>query len=218
MSLLLSRIAARHEAIRDPYWSQVAALLPLTADFADATGRVWTPNGNIAITGGAATMDGAGDYLTTPNGSDFGLNASDFTFESFCAPADLNKVHTISANRSLASTVSGYVFEISTTGVKLVVWNASGVVANLTSSGMPVAGSRQYIAFSKQGTTAKISVGGVVTTGTFTGTPAAGTTAYIGRDPGNTANDYAGLIDSVRITVGVARDISRVPPTPFPTA
>lgn len=55
--------------------------------FTDATGRIWTANGNAQIStaqsvfGGASGLfDGTGDYIRTANSSDFAPGTGDFTF------------------------------------------------------------------------------------------------------------------------------------------
>lgn len=57
-------------------------LANLNSDLSDAY-RTWTIHGDAAVSGGWLVLDGSGDYLSTPNTSDFDFGADPFCVEAF---------------------------------------------------------------------------------------------------------------------------------------
>lgn len=63
--------------------SNAVSNLALTSNLTDSKGKVWTANGNAAVSGGFLQLDGAGDSLTTPNSPDFDFGTGEFCVEAF---------------------------------------------------------------------------------------------------------------------------------------
>ncbi len=76
-------------ALPPPLDPTLVSLLHFDGNFQDATGKVWTPFGNISTAGtakfgsGAALLDGAGDYLAAPASAEYAFGTGPFTIEFF---------------------------------------------------------------------------------------------------------------------------------------
>lgn len=66
----------------DPYIAFRKTIANLNVDLSDPF-RTWTAQGGAAVTGGALVLDGTGDYLETPNSTDFDFSTVNFCVESF---------------------------------------------------------------------------------------------------------------------------------------
>lgn len=80
----------------DPYWDSVAALLHFDGDFADSTGRIWTPLGGTALSGpgvyGVSCVEftgSASEGISTPPTQDLNFGSVDFTVEMWVKASDL---------------------------------------------------------------------------------------------------------------------------------
>jgi hypothetical protein len=82
----------------DPYFSSRVSIANLNTNLTDAKGKVWTANGNANVSGGWLNLDGTGDYLATPNSTDFDFAAGDFALEAF-----INLAVTPGAEMTIAS-------------------------------------------------------------------------------------------------------------------
>ena len=212
----------------DPYWNNVSLLLPMTGTngsttFTDysPTPKTVTANGNAQIStaqsafgGGSGLFDGSGDYLTIPNSVGLQLGSGDFTIEFWQRYTSFSNYQSILRK----GYVSGgdYILQ---TGLNsgAIVFYASGT-AVLIEPGSLNAGQWYYVAITRSGTTVNLSRdGAVVASGTssvnFTSTAsvivAEGTNGPLGYY-------YNGYLNDIRITKGIARDVSVIPSAPFP--
>lgn len=65
----------------DPYIAFRVSIANLNVDLSDPL-RTWTAQGGAAVTGGALVLDGSGDYLSTPQSTDFDFGAGEFCVEA----------------------------------------------------------------------------------------------------------------------------------------
>ena len=220
--------------VADPHWANVVSLLHFngadgSTTFTDERGKVWTPHGNAQIDtaqskfGGASGLfDGAGDYLSTPNHSDFNLATGSFTIESWIRPFSVGSMRAIASQRNSAGT-SGYVFWVrDTQKLGFVFSNGSGSWVDAVGATNIVANSWTHVAASFDGSAVRLFVNGALDAEatSFSGLRAtAANEAYIGRDrEGNTTRDWIGHLDDLRITKGIARYTANFTPpaAPFP--
>lgn len=83
MSLLAAHGGMLPLGAGDPYIASRVSILNLNADLADAKGKVWTANGDAAVSGGWLNLDGTGDYLATAQSTDFDFGSGEFCVEAF---------------------------------------------------------------------------------------------------------------------------------------
>jgi hypothetical protein len=232
--LLLSRRAAA-PASGDPSYSSVKLLLHCdgandSTTFTDNSGTPKAPTvvGNSKIStaqslfGGASGLfDGSGDYLDYASSTDFDLFAGDFTiefaayFSSSVANQTILQVGTSAVERANISIVSNLLILYTQT-------NAGGGNTRI-SAAAPSNNAWHQIALIKSGSTLTLTSDGVsVGTSTTTVWPSGSMKLDVGVgngiDGGSTY--YAGYIDELRITKGVARYTAPYTPatSAFPNA
>jgi hypothetical protein len=206
----------------DPYWENVVALLKFdgsdtSTTMTDSTGkRTWTARGNAQLDTaqfkfGTASLllDGTGDYIDTPNSTDFQVGSQNFTYEAWVRINSTGKIHTV-FNKRDASSAEEHSFAIDA---------SQHISATLFNSGSAIGGSAvgtttlstgvwYHVAYVRNGTSLMCFLDGNLEATQAVSTTAATTNTEvmkIGRDGFNTARDFDGWIDSVRITKGVAR-------------
>lgn len=222
LALLTAAPAAAPVVVTDPYWSNVVLSLPLTADLVDLKGHTVVAAGNAAVSGSYLNLDGNGDLLTVTASADFNLGTGDFTWEmvvQFASAPSNQYTHDFGTNHTrvqLGSAVSGF--------------RLFGEAAEIGSgqAWSPSTGTDYYIAFKRSGTTVTAVRGTTQGAATTTLTNSCGTSAQNFGLTGtnltlfNTASfttlGINGKARHLRITKGVARDISLVPAMPFPTS
>lgn len=193
--------------------------------FTDVKGKIWTANGNAQIDTaqfqfGAASglFDGTGDYITTPNNSDFEAN-TDFTCECWIRPANVVTIRAIASKRG--SPASGWQLYIdSTSRLALIAWDVStATLVNIIGTTPIVVNTWHAVAFTRQSNTWRIFVNGNLDASAAPGGTYGASTAVmnIGRDPVVAGRDFSGHIDEFRVTNGTARYTSNYTPSgPFP--
>lgn len=206
----------------DPYWSSVAALLHMngtnaSTTFTDSSSNAYTftPNGNAQIStaqsmfGGASGLfDGTGDFLTQSTAASWHLAGGDFTIEAWVRPTlDLTRQRMIAATRADNPGTNGWELGVNATN-KLFFFsylnNATPYV--LTSTGNVTVNTWSHVAVARVGTAARLFINGVVDgSGTSSSSIGQGSGIYIGRWAGNTARDWQGYLDDLRITIGAGR-------------
>lgn len=166
---------------------------------------------------GTASMlfGGTADALSFAHATSLNLASGDFTIEAWVYVTSLSTARTlIQKDQTYGSTFPSYAVRIYTNGsVGFLVGTGAGATyaqEPTTSAGAITVNTWQHIAVSRSGTTLRIFVDGALAqTATQTGTPTDGGKAVIvGRYPaGGGAADqwFAGYIDDLRITKGVAR-------------
>lgn len=208
----------------DPYRSSVVLALHMdgtngSTTFTDSSpsAKTVTANGNAQIStaqskfgGASAYFDGTGDYLSVASSTDLEFGASDFTVEFLVRIDSSSGQSTILAHRASDITQGPLaIFRPSgTTNLRLYLstgtssWNIlnGGVVANALGTGV-----WKHIAICRNGSTFTAFVDGVSSIiGSSSATIASSSADWsIGGDLNN--NYFAGYIDDLRITKGVAR-------------
>ena len=216
----------------DPYWDNVVLSLPMAGingatTFADVSSapKTVTVNGNAQISttqskfGGSSAFSGTTGYLTVSH-SELNLSGtSAFTIEcwmwlpSAFGTTFLDWIGTRSSNNR-----GTFLFRGSTLGVSCFL-SAGGVTWEVQIPSLSAFPTDQwvYLACTKNGSIFSFWINGnlqgSVTSGVILASQS-GWALFAGTDGGNrSANIY---IDEVRITKGVARDVSVVPTAPFP--
>ena len=69
-------------AASDPYAAFRVTIANLNVDLGDPK-RTWTAHGDAVVSGGWLTLDGAGDYIDTPQSTDFDFGSGSFCVEAF---------------------------------------------------------------------------------------------------------------------------------------
>lgn len=209
----------------DPYWDDVVALLHFdgpdgSTTFADDTGRSWTAAGAAQIDtaqagafGGASGLfDGAGARITSPSSADFAFGTGDFTIEM-----RVRQLEPVSQWRELFMANATYGLNIMLFDGKLVI--ARENVANDYTAPAPVSlGDWHHLAISRSAGVVYGFINGMLAfSGSYGYNFSQLATVSIGAKSGG-INAFAGHIDELRITKGVARYTENfTPPTePFP--
>jgi len=99
-----------------------------TTNLIDDTGKTWTKYGDAKIQGGALTLDGNGDYLTTPFSNDYHFeNGEDVTirYKVKLTGYSSGNIAVIFSAYQYASADLGYDVRVSTTYTGFVMWTAS---------------------------------------------------------------------------------------------
>jgi hypothetical protein len=172
-------------------------------------GTVSTPDSPHTIDSDVASFDGNGDYLSIPDSDDFELGASDFTIELWAYPtSNAGSARLLTKNTS--STYSPFVmhraggdwaFYSSHAGVYLD-WSVAGG----KSLGSVELNTWQHLAVTRQGNTFYAFKNGVEQS-TWTSSLSIWNnteTLVLGRQFDG-SQQYAGYLDEVRISKGVAR-------------
>jgi hypothetical protein len=208
----------------DEYWANVSLLLHMdgsngSTTFTDSSANNFTisvfGNAQVSTTDpkfgtGALTLDGSGDYLTTPADTAFAFGTGDFTVECW--------VYVNSGN-----TNDG-VFTFGGQGTGLSVAVISGQWSLRPGGddafGSVVTGEWQHLAVCRSGTNMRLFINGTQTGMTITGsTDLTDNQLKIGYYY-NTSFAINAKIDEFRVTKGVARYTANftAPTLPFPNA
>ena len=228
-------------AATDPYWANVV-LLAINDNAADGTttfidqstaAHILTANGNAqydtaqAPTGAtsSALLDGTGDYISTPDATDFALGTSNFAVELFF------RTNTVTGNRTyigqgILATSSG-AFQITASGTALGLFlSANGTTWGITSAlslGTIAIDTWYHAAASRTGTTIETylngSRGGTATSSASVFNSTAN--LVVGANSG-AAQAVNGWIGCARVTIGSNRGYTgatiTVPDLPMPTS
>jgi hypothetical protein len=219
----------------DPYWSQVALLLKMegangSTTFVDSSQspKTMTVFGNVAITNadqrfgvGSATFDGSGDYLRAP-GDFWPTGSTSFTVESFF------KVPSLPSSGGLYMIFNIENPETPNYGVVNVEITPSGQVGlfvfpsgDYVSGGNVSPGYWHHVAICRNVNTWILFLDGIKIGSDITNSISFGPVNFnIGMQPVLPSRAFNGLIDEVRVTVGVARYTGNftVPTDEFPTS
>ena len=206
----------------DPYAWKCVLAMPLVGSSADeskninctqSAAKTITSTGNVAASSdrsnfyrGSFEFDGNGDYLQCTSSSDYDMN-SDFTAEAWVYP-------TSHANDYAG--IFGFSYDSEGVGWNVLVRSSSGRIhINVDMTHTDVTNSLQlnkwtHLALVRSSGTSKIYIDGIadpttITDADTTGTPS-GKQCYIGSYPGyETAREFTGYIQDVRIYKGVAK-------------
>lgn len=201
-------------AAADPYWASVVSLLHLNPVYngqtstADEKGLAWTFNTASLTTdtsrfgSGCLTTGGSG-WISTPATSGFDLSSGDYTIEIWVKPSSLGSIMALISTRNMATSVGWQLFVSASGGV---FFQAQGTYVEST-GGLLSTTVFKHVAVTRSGSTTRLFIdGALAATGTVNIDPAPSESVYIGRtSSSSTPYYYAGNIDEVRITKGIAR-------------
>lgn len=201
----------------DPYWSNVVLAMHMDdVGLTDVKGHAVTLNGNASRSaaqskfgGYSAYLDGTGDYITVPSGSDFAFGTGDFTVEFWFMQTVAGNPFLIDC-RPTSSTNGAYVTTYINAGTVVFFTNAA---ARITSSAITT-GAWYHVAVCRSGTSTRLFLNGTQTGSTYTDpTNYIASPVNIGAS-GNGLFPLTGYFDDIRITKGVARYTANfTPPT-----
>lgn len=209
---------------RDPFFSSVSLLLhgdgangsttiidsspsPKTVTALNGAKIITSVADPFGFTNGVISLDGTNDHIRVGNNADFTLDANftlEFWFYQFSA-----SVRSVIAYAP-AST-NGFAVGPSSTSGRLWFWNGTPrIISSLSYS----INTWNYAAAVRSGSTISLwqngqNVGSYTESKTFTPSQ----DIYIGGDEYN--QWFNGYLSNIRITKGVARDVSVVPSAPF---
>lgn len=223
----------------DPYYANVSALLHLNGadggtSFVDEKGHTFSAIGNAQLDTAQARfgvssllLDGVNDGVSIASNSAFGMSTGEFTVECWIRlPSNAaSGGSTIFDFRSTTSD-NPFVFYVKSNGgsnyIGYYARSTGSQFGDTTTTAIPL-NTWTHVALTRAANTARLHVMGVAQTMTSAAFAAdCGSTApmRIGLAPDNTS-DFAGWIDEVRITKGIARYPAGnfTPPVkPFPSA
>ncbi|MGQ0708688.1 MAG: LamG domain-containing protein [Rhodoferax sp.] len=220
----------------DPHLSGVVLLLH--ADGTDAstsivdsspTSKTLSVSGNARIStaqskfgGSSLYFDGSGDRVQSPDHADFDFGSGDFTVEFWMCPDTVTGTRVL-IDRGDYSNYTPWLISQDNAALGFTCCNATynAWAVAFSSANLLVAGVWCHVAAVRAGSTFKLFHNGIeVGSATYAGSLG---TKTMPLGIGRTANNYyhyAGYLDEIRITKGVARYLGNfVPPSaPFSTA
>lgn len=224
--------------VTDPNFANVLLLLHFdgsngSTTFTDSSPspKTITANGNAAITtaqsvfgGASGNFDGTGDYLTTSAAASvWNIIGGDFTIELWfrCTLSGTRNKTLLSTRGTSGPNAAGWNIDISSAnGIVMNYWDSSGASYGVTVPDSSLAiNSWHHVAFCRSGNTVRAFLDGVQQgSSTWSATPTVGQGLYVGRTTTiNTARDFPGQIDDLRITTAARYTSDFTPPTsPFP--
>ena len=225
--------------MEDPYFSNVSLLLPFDGTngstvFTDASsnGFVGAANGTAQISTtdpkfgtGCLLLDGAGDFVSYSHNAALSVN-NVFTIEAWVRFDAFNAGDTDTILSKWANAGSSandeFLLYYSVDKLYFDFRDSDGsTYRSVSSSAVSLStGTYYYFAVSRNGSSWTFNVNGTTSTATNSSTirNTGGYAMMVGRVGGYTLYDLNGRIDELRLTKGVARDISIVPTAPFATS
>ena len=218
MSMMVNHLTGFGVGDSDPYWSSVVLLLK--CDGADASTTFTdrsksqhsiTANGNAQVStaqskfGGASLLlDGTGDFLSAATNTNWAFGTGDFTVECWIrktanGPDGYDNV--ISTADGAGSGTGGWWIEMSTSR-GLDVHFSTATVMTATNTGWATDGTWHHVAMARSGTALAFYIDGTSVATATNSSDIAQTVLRIGQE---NIYEYAGYIDEIRITKGVAR-------------
>jgi len=156
---------------------------------------------------GSIYFDGAGDWLivNSPNGAnDYAFGSGDFTLEMWIYPTDITSVMLYDSRPNSSAGVYPTLYINSSSSITYYT-NGSDRISGASA----VINTWQHIALVRASGTTKLYINGTQSGSTYTDANTylnGASRPIIGVDGGNTSlQNYAGYIDDLRITKGVAR-------------
>lgn len=198
--------------------------------FIDETGKVWTANGDAQIDtaqskfGGASGLfDGTGDYVDTPDSTDFTLGSNDFTIDAWFQDNASGGAFRFIAGQTTGGFGVEFSFDLGLTSgdvLRLRVGQSAATVSvqgttqfnNSTNTGW------HHVAAVRIGNTLKLFVDGVQEGGDVAISGAVNDSSanlFVGQR-GDGSLVWSGWIDEFRLSVGVARWTTNFTPPTLP--
>ena len=216
----------------DPFYSNVSLLLHLdgangSTTFTDnsPSPKTVTRAGIAAISttqsqfgGASAVFSSAGDYLTSASNADFNFDGGDFTIEFWMRPNSVTSGATaVLIDRGDFSNFTPWAITQFNGSLRLVTSvTGSAWMVDIFSASVLTAGAWVHVAATRSGNVFRLFHNGVqIGTATAAGTlRTVSLPIGIGRGLGTSTGQYAGYIDEIRLTKGVARYTANfTPPT-----
>ena len=220
-------------AVYDPDYAAVVLHLPFDGTVADITGKTVTVNGSVTastaekVFGSSSGSFGGSnaDYLSVPWSSDFDFGSGDYTVECWVRTSDT--IGEIVSAFNSGATSYGWLFAIgfpSGAAGRLTAYHNNGSTSQtFTGTGTINNGQWHHVAVVRSRSTLRFFIDGVLdSTHTVTvNIQGSGQPILIGRDNNPSPNRaYAGFMDDLRLTKGVARytgNAFRVPDRAYAT-
>lgn len=214
----------------DPEFSNVSLLLLFKGDDGDTTftdsssnGHTVTTSGDVQIDtahskfdGSSGLWDGSGDLLTIADHASLDFPA-DFTIEMFVRLANTSVSHGVigKLNTNINANDEWRIFFGSSNNEMFFQTNGNSLSTGALSFS---ANTWYYLAVKRSGTTTSLWLDGVQKASNSSDSKNyTGTHSLTIGDAGN-VSDLNGWLDCMRITKGVARDVSVIPTEAFPSS
>lgn len=188
---------------------------------ADVSGKAWTAVGNAKIDttasrfGGASLLlDGAGDYVSTPDHADFALGSGDWSVDFwFNCTAAGGTTESLAGQCDAGGTATATSFRISRDTSNVIrafccVGGSFFTVVGSTQFTSTINAGWHHVAFVRYGSVLRLFVDGVQEGGDTSITGSVNNSSEIltvGADTAGGADPWTGWIDEFRLSVGVAR-------------
>lgn len=208
--------------------------------FIDEKGHTLTAHDDAQIDtaqsmfGGGSALFTILDRITSTDSADWHFGSGDFTIEMFARFSGLPGGDAANNGRALASQYvntgnqRGWIFRLIASGLNFL-WSTDGLTSNsVTGAFSPTLNTWYYLAAVRLGTA--INIYAALATDSTTTLIASGligsSTIFdsnadlrIGTLFSSTeSSSFEGWMDEIRITKGIARDVTNVPTSPFPDA
>lgn len=187
----------------DPYIAYRKTIANFNTDLSDPY-RTWTANGDAAVTGGQLVLDGTGDYLSTPNTTDYDFGAGDFCIEAFVNIAGAPSAEATILSKWQSGALS-WLFGINSSRRPFFYY--SGTTGNFfpTGTGTVALSTTTHVAAYRVGPDLYFSVAGLVSTPAPFGAASLNSVSIqscIGAQSNGTASLFTGALKGVRVTKG----------------
>lgn len=213
-----------HDGSGDPHWGETVLACHFNGSngsttFTDEKGHTLTANGGAQIStaqskfGGASLyLDGSGDSVSAATSADWAIGTGDYTVEFWIYTAD-TVFGAVSVGVSGGLTI-GYNIDNGSQGWG--VWR-TGIGADMVSGVQMSYSAWHHIAVTRASNMTRIFVDGTQVGSTTSVTTNYGQGAlYVGKDGISSGFDFAGYIDDLRITKGLARYTANFTPPAIP--
>lgn len=187
--------------------------------FYDESGKVWTASGNAQLDTAqykwtaSGLFDGDGDYISTPDHDDFAFGSGDFTIDLWARLARTSGIQILVAQRADVDNRWNLFLNFSAAQGLGFYWKPTESYLVQGSNAGWSTGTWYHIAVTRNGNEFKIYRDGTaLATATLSGAlPDLNALVYVG---GTADGMFAGHIDELRISKGIARWIANfTPPT-----
>lgn len=158
--------------------------------------------------GASLLLDGTGDYLSIADAADLELGSGDFTIEMWARPSSVSGLGTIIDKRATAAAFGPFLILRNTTSFQFYSSSngASYDVANAIGMGTATINTWSHLAIARQGTSIRLfNDGSLINTVTSSATLLNNATALTIGAIADASVGFAGHMDEIRISVGIAR-------------
>jgi hypothetical protein len=182
--------------------------------------KTWTNHGATFVAGefGSAASFNGSTWIDTPDSTDFTLGTGDFTIDFwFNVQGGFGTFRRVFGQVDSAGSVQSISANLTTANKWTIVFNAGTTFAGVAA--FPSAGWHHFAFVRTSGSYGLFLDGVLDITGPFPTAITDSTDVFaIGRGPAGSSNDFIGLIDEFRLSVGIARWTSNFTPPTSPYA